>query len=101
MRFLMGRKDWLEVLPGPVFRGEVELALKVEQAETLEDLICRRLQLDCLGRLDAAEMAPLAEIYLAHRPGREPKTEMDELLEKLAVFSEAQPSSGAAEKPLA
>jgi glycerol-3-phosphate dehydrogenase len=48
VRFLLKEKDFLEPIAGTVLRGEVVLALKLEQAENVEDLMRRRLELEYL-----------------------------------------------------
>jgi glycerol-3-phosphate dehydrogenase len=40
--------SWFESISDVCLRGEVEFAVRVEQAETLDDLICRRLGLELI-----------------------------------------------------
>lgn len=47
VRLFSEKEGHMEVLAGRMLRGEVEIALDMEQAETLEDLMRRRLELEC------------------------------------------------------
>ncbi len=58
----------LEVLADQLFRGEVELALAVEQAETLEDLMRRRLELEYQPDNGLAVLPKILEILKLRRP---------------------------------
>lgn len=47
-QYLLEQPQYLEVIGDTICRGEILMACKVEQAETLEDLMRRRLQLEYL-----------------------------------------------------
>ncbi len=65
---LLRRKGWMEPIEGGLLRGEVELALEGEQAETLEDLMRRRLELEYLETHGFSSLPAILRILAERRP---------------------------------
>lgn len=68
VRFLLGNKTFLEPIGNCILRGEVALALEVEQAESLEDLMRRRLELEYFPDQGAPAVTEIAAMLRASRP---------------------------------
>jgi glycerol-3-phosphate dehydrogenase len=76
VRFLPEFEGWSEVLGGVVLRGEVECALESEQAETLDDLMRRRLGLELMPGHGLAALEAIGAILKARRPARDVAADM-------------------------
>lgn len=68
VRFLLEEDRYLEVLPGKILRGEVELAIDVEQAESIDDVM-RRLDLEYLSGHGFESLDSFVSILSEMRPG--------------------------------
>ena len=91
---------WFEVLPGGILRGEVEFALAVEQAESIEDLMRRHLGLEYLDGHGLESLAAIAAIVRLRRPELDVdaqvagyRSRLDQLHHRLGIPSAAQPGS--------
>lgn len=71
VRYLPEFERWSEVLGGVVLRGEVELALESEQAETIDDLMRRRLGLELMPNAGLEALDEIAAVVAERRPGRD------------------------------
>lgn len=69
VRFLTGGKSYFDVLGKTVLRGEVLFALDVEQAETIEDVMRRRLELECLPGHGFSALPEIGALLNERRPG--------------------------------
>jgi len=91
-QYLLEKPDYLEVVADIVCKGELLIAVHVEQAETLEDVIRRRLQLEFLpgNGLDRLEgltpvLAGLLPLERLEQGVEEYRTRLDKLRDTLRV----------------
>jgi glycerol-3-phosphate dehydrogenase len=63
-----GDLSWFQSVAGVCLRGEIELALRVEQAETLDDLLSRRLGLEFQPGHGLTGIDEIVAIFKAARP---------------------------------
>lgn len=68
VRYFKHFPEWAEPISNVALRGEVEFALRVEQAETLEDILRRRLELEFLSDHGMSAARAVQQILLRHRP---------------------------------
>jgi|1048.fasta_scaffold16479_2 glycerol-3-phosphate dehydrogenase len=63
-----GDLSWFKSVAGVCLRGEIELALRTEQAETLDDLLSRRLGLEFQPEHGLKGLDEIVAIFKAARP---------------------------------
>lgn len=78
----------LERIGEVLLRGEVEMALLVEQAETLEDLMRRRLELEYLPDHGFSVLPQILKLLKEHRPGIDIAAEEQRYRERIASILE-------------
>ena len=71
VRLMAGFDDPWKVLGNECLKGEVEMALELEQAESLEDVMCRRLQLTYQPGCGCQAVDGVLEIMTRLRPERD------------------------------
>lgn len=86
VRFL-STAEAFEPLEGQILRGEVELALAVEQAETLEDLMRRRLELEYFPGHGLEALNSIAAVLKAKRPAADVDKEMESYRNRLDALA--------------
>ncbi len=84
VRYFHSFPDWYEPLGDLGMRGEVEFALRVEQAETFEDLMRRRLELEYLAGHGAAVEGAVCSMLRAARPQADVDRQVAQYHERLA-----------------
>ncbi|NLF24501.1 MAG: hypothetical protein GX589_02440 [Deltaproteobacteria bacterium] len=67
-RLISGFDQGWQILPGNLLRGEVELAFELEQAESLEDVVRRRLQVAFLADYDRSVLEGVLKVGSPQRP---------------------------------
>ncbi|MBN8549511.1 MAG: glycerol-3-phosphate dehydrogenase/oxidase [Deltaproteobacteria bacterium] len=95
VRFLLADKSFLEPLGGRLLRGEVEFARHVEQAETLEDIMRRRVELEYApdhGLSAVGEISRLLSVQLGAAKASEQE---QRYRERLATLSQLLQGRGA------
>jgi len=90
--------EGLKPLAGGGVVGEVELALDIEQAETVEDILRRRLTLEFLPGNGVAALPKVVEIMNSRRPGRSFTEEAKRYEARIAVLQDVMGT--ASEVPL-
>jgi glycerol-3-phosphate dehydrogenase len=73
-----GDTSWFKSIGNTCLRGEIELALRLEQAETLDDLLSRRLGLEFQSDHGLKDINEVAQILKNSRP----ETDINEQIEK-------------------
>lgn len=68
-KFFLQQDDLFELVGPGVLRGEIDFAIDVEQSETLEDLMRRRLELELLPGAGFANISPIFTLLKKKRPG--------------------------------
>lgn len=74
-RFFLESDELLKITAGTMLSGEIEMALAVEQAETLEDLMRRRLDLEYMPDNGLGALAEITALFKARRPNRKAEDE--------------------------
>ena len=72
-----------DLLGGNLLRGELELAAHIEQAETLEDFMRRRLELEYLPGHGLEVLDAVIDFLKKHRPGLDLATEQEKYRTRL------------------
>jgi glycerol-3-phosphate dehydrogenase len=88
VRFLIKQEGFFSVLSDSLLRGEVELAIDIDQAETLEDIMCRRLGLEYLPDHGFNVMPEILKILGEKKPGLDLKKEEENYRNKISVLNE-------------
>ena len=84
VRYFDEQRGDFELLAGTMLRGELRMALEVEQAETLEDLMRRRLELEYLPGHGRAMLSVIASELDKSRPGLDHSVQEREYLARIA-----------------
>ncbi|MEZ4754784.1 MAG: glycerol-3-phosphate dehydrogenase/oxidase [Bdellovibrionota bacterium] len=76
VKYFLQAEEMFELIGGEILRGEIEIAIDIEQAETLEDIVRRRLDLEYLPGYGLNLINQIAEILKEKRPA----TDIDQQL---------------------
>jgi glycerol-3-phosphate dehydrogenase len=74
-KFFLPHEDLFELVGPGTIRGEIDFAIEVEQSETLEDLMRRRLELELLPGAGFANMGAIFALLKSKRPNLDAQDE--------------------------
>ena len=83
VRFLLQIPDGLKGIGGTVLQGEVELACAIDQAESLDDIIYRRLELEPGEGTAPGVLDGILAVLKLHRPSTDEAAERTRYCERL------------------